>query len=55
MHNAYNDDLRAKMGKLAAEHGNKLAVSKFSKKQGREISESAIRGFKTDYHNQHKK
>ena len=45
----YSAEQRAKMGKYAAENGNKAAVTKFSALLGHTVPESTIRGFKTKY------
>ena len=39
----YTPELRAKIGKFAAESGNKTAVEKFSKEIGKPVSESTLR------------
>ena len=49
-HNYYDPELRAKIGKFAAESGNKAAVEKFSKELGRPVSESTVRGIKKAYY-----
>ena len=42
----YSPELRAKIGKFAAESENKAAVEKFSKEVGKPVSESTVRGLK---------
>ena len=39
-------ELRAKIGRYAAENGNHFVVKKFSKEFGGSINESNVRGFK---------
>ena len=46
----YPPKLRAKIGRFAAESGNKAAVEKFSKELGKPVSESTVRGFKKKYY-----
>ena len=43
-------ELRAKIGKFAAESGNKADVEKFSREVGKPLSESTVRGFKKGYY-----
>ena len=49
VYNYYEPDLRAKIGRYAAENGNKAAVSHFTVKLGRMIPESTVRGMKSIY------
>ena len=49
VYNYYEPDLRAKIGRYAAENGNKAAVSHFKVKLGRMIPESTVRGMKSIY------
>ena len=42
----FSPELRAKIGKFAAESGNKAAVEKYSREVGKPLSESTVRGFK---------
>ena len=46
----FTPELRAKIGKFAAESGNKAAVEKFSRELGKPLSESTIHGFKKQYY-----
>ena len=48
-YNYYDPDLRAKIGRYAAENGNKAAVSRFSTELGQVIPESNVRGMKSNY------
>ena len=45
----YSDEVRARMGRHAAEHGNKSAVSKFTKELEHSVNESTIRNCKRLY------
>ena len=45
----YSAEMRAKIGKFAAESGNKAAVVKFSRETGKPVSESTVRGLKKSY------
>ena len=49
MYGAYSAELRAKIGRYAAENGTAAACKKFSKEQARPICESTIRGMKSAY------
>ena len=49
VYNYYEPDLRAKIGRYAAENGNKAAVSHFTVKLERMIPESTVRGMKSIY------
>ena len=46
----YDAEIRAKIGRYAAENGNKNAVEKFSRELQRPLSESTVRGFKKAYY-----
>ena len=46
----YNAETRAKIGRYAAENGNKAAVDKFSQELSRPVSESSVRGMKKAYY-----
>jgi hypothetical protein len=48
---AYSSSTRAKIGKFAAENGNKAAVAKFTKELGKPVNESTVRSLKTCYLN----
>ena len=51
----YDPTMRAKIGRFAAENGNKRAVEKFSCELKRPLSESTVRGFKKAYYSELKK
>ena len=44
-----SDELRAKVGKYAAEQGNTVAIRKFSQKFESPLSESTVRSLKKSY------
>nr|XP_045597315.1 uncharacterized protein LOC123757584 isoform X1 [Procambarus clarkii] len=46
---SYSPELRAEIGKYAAEHGNLAAVQHFKEQLGFEIPESTVRGLKDKY------
>ena len=46
----YSPELRAKIGKFAAESGNKAAIERFSREVGKPLSKSTVRGFKKRYY-----
>ena len=46
----YDPETRAKIGRYAAENGNKAAVDKFSTELSRPVSESSVRGMKKAYY-----
>ena len=46
---AYDETTRARIGRYAAENGNKAAVEKFSAELGYIVPESTVRGMKTAY------
>lgn len=48
-YSAYNDELRCKIGKYAAENGTIAAVRKFSDGREKLLNESTVRGMKTSY------
>lgn len=54
-YNHYDDELKARIGRHAAERGNKSAVEKFSKELGYDIQESTVRHFKKRYYGELKK
>ncbi len=45
----YSDEIRARIGRYAAENGNKKAVTKFSGELGSAIPESSVRNMKNAY------
>ena len=45
-YNVYSPELRAKIGKCAAERGNHAAVKKFSMELGKPVCESTVREIK---------
>ena len=45
----YDDQLRAKIGRYAAENGNKATVEKFSAELAHAIPESTVRNMKKSY------
>lgn len=45
----YEGETRAKIGRYAAEHGNKAAINKFSCELEHKIDESTVRNFKRQY------
>ena len=45
----YSAEMRAKIGKFAAKHGNVAAIRHFSEELGQTISESTIRAMKDKY------
>ena len=49
LYSHYDAGLRAKMGRYAAENGNKAAANFYSAKLGRPVPESTIRGMKASY------
>ena len=51
----YDPETRAKIGRFAAENGNKRAVERFSRELQRPLSESTVRGFKKAYYSELKK
>ncbi|CAN7981646.1 unnamed protein product [Ixodes pacificus] len=48
-YSAYNDELRCKIGKYAAENGTIAAVRKFSDGREKLLNESTVRGMKASY------
>ena len=48
----YEPEMKAKIGRYAAENGNSAAISEFSRNLGFEIHESTVRNFKRVYYNQ---
>lgn len=46
----YDDELKARIGRFAAENGNKAAVDKFSRELDRPLMESSVRNFKKKYY-----
>ena len=51
----YVPTMRAKIGRFAAENGNKRVVEKFSRELKRPLSESTVCGFKKAYYSELKK
>ena len=45
----YSDQQRAKIGRYAAEYGNKASADKFSRELGMNVSESSVRNMKKRY------
>lgn len=46
---AYDDDIRAKIGRFACQHGTAAAVKKFSMELDKHVAESTVRSFKSRY------
>lgn len=46
---SYDESFRYKVGRYAAEHGNKWALNKFKRKDGQCLSEATVRNFKRQY------
>ena len=51
----YDPEIRTKIGRFAADNGNKRAVERFSRELQRPLSESTVRGFKKAYYSELKK
>lgn len=49
LYSHYDAGLRAKMGRYAAENGNKAAANYYAANLGRPVPESTVRGMKASY------